>query len=726
MKHFFKINIICWIIIIFLAAKGFAQTLPPSNKNVSPADKKPIDITADHVVQEGEKDIIRAWGGVVIHFENRVLRADKVILNNKTGIGEAKGHVIVDQDDGTHIRAQRSRFNIKTKRGKAFQVFGKIAPNYYFKGKEITRLSENHYKLKDSSLTTCKGHLPDWMFQASKVDLITKDRALFTSGIFKIRNIPILYFPVGYISINRERKSGLLIPGFGLSNTDGFTFKPIYYWAINSYSDATIGVEYLQNRGVRPDIEYRYTPSKTTRGEFRGTYLKDKQTNGTFWKVDMTHEQKLPGNYQLKGKLDLESDSSFNKTFANNTNQRTRRNSDSFANITKSWTNSSLDILTRFRDSTEGNRDDTFGQLPQITYKSQRQPIRGTSFFFNQDTSFTSFLLDLNPDPVVDDDFQVQRIDFHPQFSRPFHIAQWLAFTPTLGLRETLYSQGIGKSKNRLSAFSREIFDVNAVIEGPKFNKIINTGSSRIPRLKHVIEPRVSYDFIPDVDGEDRDRIRRIDAIDTVDPLSRFTYFLTQRLLQKEALPGGGFQTKEIARFEVSQSYNVREATRAKSSGIKLRPFSDLRFDLDSRPLQSLLINVDATYDAYKNWVKTLNFEVGIKPTDKISFFVERRFTRRQSTFLVGSLFWSFLPGWQMKATTRFDELTQTFRENDFSLLYDDKCQCWGFGLDFIKRKIISNGINRDETRFLLTITLRGIGTEKFGRKDMRHIHRTF
>ena len=315
-------------------------------------------------------------------------------------------------------------------------------------------------------------------------------------------NIPILYLPIGYLPINRERKSGLLIPKVGSSNTDGISIKPIYYWAINEWSDATLGVEYLQKRGVRPDLEYRYRPHKNTEGKFQGKFLEDDSTGNTFYKVDWTHDQHLKGNARLKAKLDLESNDNFNKTFEDNTNLRTRRNTDSFGSFNKRWANSTFDILTRYRESTEDRRDDLFAQLPQITYQHQRQPLGKSSFLFNQETSFSSFLLDLQTDPLLDDDFKVQRFDFHPQISRPIPLAPWLALTPTIGLRETIYSQGLdpsGVNNQRTKSFSRELVDINAALVGPKINKIFRHRKNG-SKIKHLIEPRISYDFIPDID----------------------------------------------------------------------------------------------------------------------------------------------------------------------------------------------------------------------------------
>ena len=733
MTLLFRIVLFLWIALI-PASIVFAQAVPSADP--IPGEKKTLNITADHMIQEADTDIIKAKGNVVIRFEDRVLHADQVRVNQKTGIGEAKGHVLLTIEDGTLIKSDRSLFNMKNKYVKSFEVIGKFKGtdkkdrplNYYFKGKEIKRFSPVHYKLKDAYVSTCSGKVPDWSFEANKLDVVRDDRALFTSAVFKVRDIPILYLPIGYLPLNKERKSGFLIPEFGSSNTDGFTFKPIYYWVIDDHSDATIGIEYLEKRGVKPDIEYRYTPSKHTKGEFKAKILDDRSTGGLFYKVDWKHDQVFKNQVRFKGKLDLESEDSFNKTFEDDTNLRTRRNTDSFASLNKNWSNSTLDVLVRFRDSTQDTRDDTFGQLPQITYQHQRQPIGKSSFLFNQSTSYTSFLLDLNPDPVVDDQFQVHRFDFHPQISRPISIAPWLAFTPTLGWRETIYSNGLksSTSNKRTEYFSRELFDINGALEGPKFNKIYFGGKNNT-KIKHVIEPRASYLFIPDIDNDDRDKIRIIDAIDSVESTSKITYSLTQRLLKKVVGENENAQTREILRFDISQSYDFDKETRVISPiNDNDSALSDLRFDLNSRLFDAFLFNVDSTYDVFDSRIETFNFEIGVKPVKDISLFVERRFIRDESTFLLGSIYWAFKKGWQFQASTRYDELLKTFRENDVSLLYDNPCKCWGFSFDYINRNIISGDTNREENKFLFTLTLRGIGTEGIGDSTLNHIHRRF
>jgi LPS-assembly protein len=706
---------------------GTPITHPPEKK-IAPPSREQIYLTADHMTHDKKRDMVWAWGKVVIRFPDKVLRADKIKVDNKTGDGKAIGNVIITQKDGTRLRSQKALFNMNNEQGRFFTTRGKLGKNYYIKGKKITRYSENHFKVKKAHLTTCAGSLPDWTFESETMDILVGDRALFTKGVFKVRGVPILYLPVGYVPIATDRKSGLLFPEFGQSNLDGVTLNNAYYWAINGHSDATFRLGYQGRRGFKPGIEYRYTPNGHTRGSFNTSFINDKLNRSTFWKIDASHEQLLPYGFEFDGILDLESEE-FNRNFEDNTAARSRRSSESRATITKTWDNSTLDILTRYRNSTDISSDQTFAELPQVTYKVPKYVLGDSDFYINLDTSFTSFLTDLDTTPDVDDNFSVQRFDFHPQISYPMNIAPWLSFTPTIGARETVYSKGLDETNNnkRLDFFTRESFDVTARFEGPRIEKIYTINNKYIPKVKHLLEPRLTYSYIPDVDENDREKIKILDGIDSVNRQSTVSYSLTQRLLQKELENNNSFSTREILRFDISQSFNLIEATGEEKPDDK-QPFSDIRFDLDSRLTDFFEFNADTTFDIYNDVFKVWNFEVGVKPLDSLYLSLERRYVRRGDVFTIASLDWEVKEGWRLQASTRLDELTNTNRENHLTLVYDDPCRCWGFNFDFIKRNNFraNTAVGTNETKLFLGITFRGLGSIASGAQNILELHRTF
>ena len=705
----------------------------PSIKKTPLRNEEPIQISADHIIQGKQKDSIIAWGRVKLKHQDRILWADKIMVNNKTGIGKAKGHVILSTADGARIKARESVFDLKSKKGKLFKTKGTLPGKFRITGKEIERISANHYKLEDTTLTKCKGVLPAWKIEAKSTDIVRGDRALFKEAIIKIKNFPILYLPIGYIPIDRKRKSGFLFPTFGWSDIEGLLFHQEYFWAINRWSDMTINTQRVLG-GWQQGLEYRYIRSNSNKGKLSGKYYKDNITGDSLWKIGLNHSQNLQNNFQFKGFLDLQSRKSLNQIVNNNVEDRTRSNTDSYLNINKIWSNSSFDLTARYKKNNDSLSDDTLGELPNITYKIQKTRVTGTPFYFNLDTSSAWFVTDLKPQKNEDFFFKTSRVDIHPQLTLPMPIAPWLSMTHTLGVRETLYGRGLKENLEyggeyggykKLPGFTRESFDLQTSTKGPKINKIFQSNNSST-KIKHLLEPRLTYNFVPDIDQEDRLKIKSFDNIDTiVTPTNSLTYELEQKVLKKIKIGSNKFQTNQILRFNVSQSYNIREALKDINTGEDRLPWGDVRFDLDSRPIDSIILNADATYDYENNLVNTFNFEAGIKPVDNFWIIMERRWTKNSSNYILGTLDLSFKPGWRTQYSVRFDELTSTFRENNFSLLYDNPCKCWGFKFDVIDRQIegISNE-RRDQTQYLFTIKLKGLGELRRG--TAKFLHRDF
>ena len=703
---------------------AWAQTESPS---FASENNEPVNLTADRMLHLVEKNLVKAEGNVVVTYGARTISADEIIVNTETGKGQAKGNVVMTAEQGTQFQADKAQFNVKAEKGRLFNVDGKLGDLYYITGEEVTKLSENHFTAQDATLTTCTGEIPDWQIDVGNADVILDDRAWFTGGVFRIKNIPIMYIPVGYVPILTKRKSGFLTPKISTSNVDGETVTMTYFWAINQWSDATIGADYIERRGVRSRTEFRYTPSKTTSGQVNFVFLDDNLTQNKSWKLDAVHQQQLPLGFKLNAKLDQTSKTNFNQTFRSETELRTRRSSDSFASLFRKWDNHSFDVLARFRESEQFTLDETFGILPTATYKTQPINTGFLGAYFDQEASYTNFLFDLDTSRTSDIVETTQRFDFHPSLALPINIASWLQLTTRVGFRETFYDKQIQVNPIIVTedSFSREMMDVNVSLEGPKFNRIFFSDDPEGSSFKHVIEPRIQYDYIPDMDRIDRERIRVVDAIDAVEYTNRLSYFLVQRLLRKGPASSKDTEVKQIARLELSQSYDIDEARGLIIPGSERRPFSPIRFDLDSQLNDNFFLNTDFTYNFYTDVMETWNIDTGIKLSSWLMLIFERRERDDQTASILGTLDITLPKGWNAKYSLRFDELNDTLLEHNARLTYNDKCMCWGFTIDYIDRNIFTGTTKTNETRFLFSISLKGLG-DFDGSRGGSFIHRSF
>jgi len=178
-------------LVFTLTGEVCAQEISHSKSKISTSkNNDPIHISADHVIQATKKGSVLAWGRVKMQHQNRSLWADKVMINNKTGIGKARGHVIFEGEDGTRMKAKETLFNLKSKQGKLLESKIILSNQVRLTAKEIKNLSANHLILDDATLTTCKGVLPAWKIEAKSIDIKEGDRALFRKAVLKIKDFP--------------------------------------------------------------------------------------------------------------------------------------------------------------------------------------------------------------------------------------------------------------------------------------------------------------------------------------------------------------------------------------------------------------------------------------------------------------------------------------------------------------------------------------------------------
>jgi hypothetical protein len=269
------------------------------------------------------------------------------------------------------------------------------------------------------------------------------------------------------------------------------------------------------------------------------------------------------------------------------------------------------------------------------------------------------------------------------------------------------------------------MIDVNVSLEGLKFYRIFLSDDPEGASFKHVIEPRIKYDFIPDMDRIDRARIRLIDSIDAVEDVNKLSYFLVQRLLRKGSASSKDTEVKQIARLEVSQSYDIDEASSFIIPGIKRRPFSPIRFDLDSKLSDNFFLNTDFSFNFYTDIMETWNIDTGIKLSKWLMLIGERRERDGEAVSTLGTVSITLPKGWNGKYSIRYDELNDRVLAQNARLTYNDKCMCWGFSIDFIERVLITNNVRTIENRILFSISLKGLG-DYDGTEGESFIHRSF
>jgi len=575
----------------------------------------------------------------------------------------------------------------------AYRADGVLAGVLYFSGTRLVKLSGEKFEVLDGFITSCAGDRPPWAFRCDRASVEIEKFAVVHSPSFRIANMPAAYLPYFVFPAKRERATGFLFPRIGMSNRDGFTLENAFFWAIAANQDATFGVDYLSNRGVRPKIEYRYIFSPVISGQLNASYLGDERTGENYYKVLYTHDHRFMGDVRSKLKLDTESDVSESKEFESNIDIRSRRATDSSLVISKNFENRSFQLNARWYDSIQLGFDQSFGRLPEVTFTNSLERIRNTPLFFRLDSSLVNFLRESGG---VSEN--VARFDVWPRISLPMTKHPYLTVVPEVGFRPTYYSG----QQTSSDGVSRETGIIQTTVSGPIFERVFNVGFGRITRIKHRIEPSVAYQYEDYMFGNDREEMQKVHGFARVGSLDRtnlLTYGFVNRFLAQERTEGGSLAVREIGRLTIEQRFDIRES-RTKGGG-ESRPFSEVGMDLETRLWPSVIFNVDSSYDVYENVVNSVNLEVGFVLMDRITAQYDRRYARPGGAFTSVGASYKFLDRWRLAFESRYDGNREEFVQNTFGLDYTG--QCWGISWQVLDR--------RDETSFAFLVNLKELGS---------------
>ncbi len=693
---------------------------------VAHSEQGEVRIDADNITRNAENKQVEAKGSVIITQDDKTITGDFAKYSMETGLGEVVGDVTY-HDENANIASDRVKFDYNTGQGTMYNASGYFGENYYFSGDIVERKNEDNYIVTEGAVTTCNEVDPHWRMEAEETDVTLEGYAFMKNMVFRAGDVPIFYLPYFIAPAKSKRSTGLLIPGIGYSSKNGATIEQALFLAIADNMDATMTYEYLGERGNRYAGEYRYILGAGTYGNLNINYLQETQAenNRDLWKLKYNHRQKLPWKVNGVVHVDMESEENYSREYDKGVNDRTRRYTDSYATLTRTWATRNLYAIVREQKTTLPGSEDTVRKIPSITFTNQQEQLFDSLAYGSITSSFTAYELTSDASGSSTQ-FDVNRLDLYPVFSLPYTVAPWLSLTPSFGMRYTMYSNGIDENGDELGeSFTREYYTAGLALTGPRFSRIFEMDSTARPKAKHLITPSVNWSYVPgyEVDGDDRKKVRIIDGVDAGAPKNVISYQILNQFLVKEVLGPQTARTLEVVRFRIAQSYNIREATRTENPETEKRPFSSILFDLDTKPFPWLMINYETSYDIYEDIQDYEKYEIGYRYEDIFHFALDRR--RKFQGRSVKDSIWD----------TAYFEVNPAGRMSmDYSIIYDEaksevfshvlrtryRDDCFSLGVDWFERKIgavDSAGVSttENETGFLLRVTLEGIG-DVFGK----------
>lgn len=592
----------------------------------------PVEIEADQLIYDQDEKIYQAHGAVEVSRGDISLKADHAQMNMVTKEVKAWGNVVLREGEDV-IECERLEVNLETRLGKIYKarLFLK-EQNFHIEGREAEKLGENHYRMREGSLTTCDDKKPPWKFTVRELEvkeMLVGGWGIAKGPVFYIKDIPVLYFPYGIFPVRKERQSGLLIPQLGYSKEFGPEVKNGFYWAMAKNMDATLTIDWLGERGVKGGLEYRYALTLDTRGQVNLHFIDDRSINKERYAIFAQHQQKLPSDFYLKWNINHVSDIRYVRDFDEDLPEEVKIDSRSKRQLRsnlfggKNWDQFSFLVdFAVFRDLMKVSNDETVQKLPQIGFFAHPQPLFNSPLFYEIASSYTNFWREKG--------VEAQRGDLFPKISYPVRLFNVLKLESSLGLRETLY-RIYDDPSNRLKGWeSRETLEAEVemstefykIYEANTFSKVSNL--YQVSRWMHTIEPMIKYSYRPRVHQSD---LPLFDEVDRMLYTNQITYGVTQRLVGKPTKEGVSTGPYEYVKFKVSQSYSFGDPFQRESNG-KGRYFSNIQAEMWLNFGPYLSAKADAEFNPYHGRFDVLNGVITVKDRREDMLLVEYRLNK--------------------------------------------------------------------------------------------------
>lgn len=695
-----------------------------------------IELEADTIsyIQEGE--IVEANGNVRVNWASNALRAGVLRLEKVRGRLVAGGGLLLTAPDyGVTADSLELFLENETGRFDNVQISLGDRPGG-FGGRVVEKDLGQRYVVRDGYYTTC--HLredgnPDWDISSEKIEVQADSHGTMQNGLLRVRGIPVLYVPYMVFPVGDERRSGLLQPNIGHSSVTGAIYYQPYFWAIDKHMDltTTFGLETSARIGLVN--EFRYAPSKDTKGAFQVEYYNEKIRGDAVTDIvsPLFSGRSVP--------IDRAAISGMHR-------QRLSPESDFYLDVLAATD----DLYFREIDTVEGSREhidlrrkarysrsdgglisragfSSYGAEAEF-YQDFVRPKDNVGNFIDDASSFTiqkplelwgerdgewlggvAFVAEGSVAEFWrEKSTKGQRLDLVTTIEKPI--------APGGPVKAKLWGRGRATGYRMDERMPVDILTGNVGTELDEFPSrgVIEAGadvsmglardfeldSERWTGMRNVLEPFVSAHR---TSGSARGELPLYDGADSIEGRTTGTYGVVSRLLFDERETR---EHRELARLQLSQTYNFSERVRTDN-------FSDIDFAALLVPSDRLSLNTLVSYDtdgaivtgaiASLAWYSDIDEVIAGRGTSLGAAYHYVRDGGLEALEARGTL--GLSERVSLGAKVRYDFVGERFIEEAVSARLTSSCDCWAINIAAV------NQVNPDEFQFRILVEFGGIGS---------------
>ncbi|HTV09158.1 MAG TPA: LPS assembly protein LptD [Candidatus Aquilonibacter sp.] len=538
-----------------------------------PPEQTPDVVSWDADTQSKHGSVYLLAGSVEIHYQDHLLRADRVSYNEDTHEVTAEGSVrLTGGDNDEYIAASHGTYNLKTGTGRFYDVKGSVGlhgaamtpdetgktglvtPNpFLFWGREVVKTGRDEYDVYDGAVTSCALPRPDWLLTAGHLSL-NQDKAQAKGSVFHLLGLPVLFLPYVTHPVNTEqRQSGILIPVLGQSSSKGWIIGEQVYLTLGRSADLTAGLQYYSLRGYSEMATFREKGFGDDFFQAHFSALQDRgftPAGGTYTNqggedVTAAFREKVADHARVVGDGEYLSSYVYREAFTDNFNQAVSSDITSIGYLTRETDGIALAAradryqgLKRVPVGISPGEEVHILHVPSLDFTAVDHPIGDTPLLW----SLTGSMAGLKrSQPNFTSSGVVERVDLRPEVALPLSGDGWHILA-TVAARETFYSRSrqtpytAGQAPVELTTpVNRGSVDFQVELRPPILERTFQV-PAKLQRLfgtevRHTIEPEITYRNVRGINNFLS--ILRFDDTDLASDTDELRYGVTQRLYFK-------------------------------------------------------------------------------------------------------------------------------------------------------------------------------------------------
>ena len=666
-----------------------------------------VHIRADHISYNKDLAIYYAYGRCLVYDSQYSLKADTITYSDNTSVAEAKGNVFLKDFKGNWIKGDYAKINYSNYQGfvKNAVMFIK-GDGLYVKAKRIIMYDKSRYFIKDGTITSCKCdeflHFnskchPKWTVNATNTYIVKDDYLFSYPVVMKARSIPVFALPFTYRNLSRERKTGFLMPQFGVSSEDGTIYVQPFFINISPSQDITLYPFAYSKKGNGMSAEYRFYWTKQSKGKWDITVFKEKTP------YENSKSKHTRVNLKAKQWADFGKYGTFNYKLnivnnRNNLRVLNRSNielsSDRYTLSTASYYLSHneyfLSVYGNYRQDlvSESNKE-TLQDLPIVKFGAI-----GKKLYKNLTLDFTQ---------TIANKFRIkgQRgiyTDSSGFLYYPFKVS-YFSITPKIGAHSlwSRWKNAPDKDKHYQRSFIPDyIISASTQIIGV----FLNDNTEGFKGIKHTIKPTIKYEYIPE-------RSQRFpDFVDTYSKTNLITFTLENSLISKYLEENPIYKdllyNKIVVQYDFAKKYHTPFPPVYEETQIK--PFDFLSFNSKAHYFFKKHLFTDST-ESLEVSNKKAGFSVGYSMSRDSDYNLEDDTVNSKVYFYpIEKLY--------LYAEAKRSTIHDYFPERKFGFMYNE--DCWGIGIDFYFNRVSEEDSDGNysthlDKGFWITLNLTGL-----------------